>query len=63
MDRIRFDAMDKNWSVKNSPHHFHPRFELEGYFSPMTGDPKVDIPKLVEFIKSHILEDSKHRFH
>ncbi|MHA1518997.1 MAG: hypothetical protein ACTSVZ_04525 [Promethearchaeota archaeon] len=62
LDRIRFDSMDKNWSVQSSPHHFHPRYNKNGFDSPMMGVPSNDIPILIELIKSHNLEDKNLRF-
>ncbi len=62
LDRVRFDAMDKNWEVINPPHHYHPRFSKKGFQSPMTGNPKQDIPIFIDLIRTHKLEDKKHRF-
>ena len=61
-DRIRFDNFDDNWAIKTRPHHFHPRFNKNGYESPMKGEPDHDITLLSEYIKKQILEDPKIRF-
>jgi hypothetical protein len=51
-DRCRFDNYDDRWGVKTRPHHFHPRFDKKGYFSPMKGIPKDDMPILADLIKN-----------
>ena len=62
LDRIRFDAMDKKWNVPTPPHHFHPRFNKNGFHSPMNGIPSHDIPILIKMLKSHELEDKNLQF-
>ena len=47
-DRVRFD--DRNWDVKTKPHHCHPRFSRDAIESPMSGDPKLDMEKLIDMI-------------
>ena len=59
LDRIRFDCMDKKWDVSSDPHHFHPRFHLQGLVSPMNGDPTTDIPLLVNLIQKGDLKKKK----
>ena len=54
-DRCRFDNYDDQWDVDSSPHHFHPRKQIEGKSSKMTGSPKNDIPYLHKMLKSGYL--------
>jgi hypothetical protein len=61
-DRCRFDNFDKDWVVKTAPHHYHPREMLDGFDSPMIGDPSVDIPFLCNLIKDNTLFDAGYRF-
>ncbi len=46
---------------ETKPHHFHPRYHKEGFFSPMKGTLNKDLPKLFEYIKGDKLlsEDLK----
>lgn len=61
-DRARFDNFDDNWNVRTRPHHFHPRNIREGYESLMSGDPDVDIKKLINLILTNQIRDSNLRF-
>ena len=47
LDRIRYDNYDDMWKVKSKPHHFHSRGGQTATESPMNGDPKHDIPILL----------------
>ncbi len=62
LDRIRFDCMDKKWEVKSKPNHFHPRYNENGYESPMKGNVKQDISLLINLIKKGQLKDKDFRF-
>ena len=61
-DRIRFDNYDDKWIVKTRPNHFHPRYNKDGFVSPMNGLPEHDIPLLSSFIKSGDLFSQDFRF-
>lgn len=61
-DRVRFDNYDTQWSVKTKPNHFHPRWEDEGYESPMISDPDKDMRILSNLIKTKALLDENTRF-
>ncbi len=50
LDRIRFDNYDFDWDVNSKPNHYHPRKEKIGKNSPMTGNPRKDMPLLCEII-------------
>ena len=50
LDRIRYDNYDDLWNIKTKPHHYHPKGEKVAIKSPMTGDPKHDIPLLLKRI-------------
>ena len=54
-DRIRYDNYDKHWDVSTSPHHLHKRGSKIAIESPMTGNPKEDMKKLLELIEIYIL--------
>ena len=62
LDRCRFDNYDDKWNVATSPHHFHPRFEENGYNSPMNGNPNNDLQILFNLIKSGKLLNKSIRF-
>ena len=49
-DQMRFDNYDDRWDVKTRPHHFHIRGMESVIDSPMIGDPKKDIPILIQNI-------------
>ena len=53
-DFARFDNFDDRWAVLTKPHHFHSRYKKTVVESPMTGDPKLDMPKLIEFLKKEL---------
>ena len=50
-DFSRFDNFDDRWEVETRPHHLHIRGKNEVVESGMNGNPKEDIPLLVEYIK------------
>ena len=52
LDRCRFDNYDHKWDVHSSPHHLHPRKQLEAVSSEMIGIPDKDIVQLCKLIKS-----------
>lgn len=49
------------WKVKSRPHHFHSRGDKKAIESPMNGDPKHDIPillnELLEREFNHLKEE------
>ena len=47
LDRICYDNYEDIWKEKSRPHHFHPRGNKTAIESPMNGDPKHDIPILL----------------
>lgn len=53
-DRIRYDNYDKHWDVSTTPNHLHERGSNKVVESPMTGDPKEDMIKLIEIIKDYL---------
>ena len=53
-DFVRFDNFDDRWPVSTKPHHFHSRYDNPVVDSPMTGDPKQDIPNLIQFLKEEL---------
>lgn len=61
LDRIRFDNFDKDWKVKTSPHHFHPRNIEDGFDSPMVGDPFTDVNLFCDLINKNILYEEEFR--
>ena len=61
-DRCRFDNFDKKWEVSTNPHHFHPRYTLEGYSSSMCGNPSHDMPLLIKYLQSNSLYAKSARF-
>jgi hypothetical protein len=61
LDRCRFDNFDKNWDVITAPNHFHPRNYIDGFDSPMNGNPKDDIPLFCEMILNGVLFDKEYR--
>ncbi|OLS19246.1 MAG: hypothetical protein HeimC3_46770 [Candidatus Heimdallarchaeota archaeon LC_3] len=61
-DRVRFDNFDDTWNVSTRPNHFHPRNSKNGFDSPMKGNPKFDIPILVDLIQKNSLNDPQIRF-
>jgi len=62
LDRCRFDNYDDKWNVKTRPNHFHPRYDENGYNSPMTGNPSQDLQLLIKLIKTGNLLAKKIRF-
>ena len=50
-DFSRFDNFDDKWDVKSRPHHYHLRGGKNVKSSPMTGNPKDDMPILVNYIE------------
>ncbi len=52
-DQFRFDNYDDKWPVETRPHHFHLRGLKEVRKSPMNGEPRHDIPILLEYIKRY----------
>jgi len=54
-DFVRYDNYDDRWNVKTKPHHFHPRNKKPVLKSPMIGNPKYDMPILIQFIKKEAL--------
>ncbi|MFX0097980.1 MAG: DUF6516 family protein [Candidatus Hodarchaeota archaeon] len=61
LDRVRFDNFDKDWDVKTSPHHFHPRNVEEGFDSPMVGEPLDDLKYFCDLINTEVLHDANFR--
>jgi len=52
LDRVRCDNHDDRWEVPTRPNHFHPRFNKNGYSSPMHGNPDYDLPKFCGLVKN-----------
>lgn len=54
-DQMRFDNYDDIWDGKTRPHHFHVRGMQSVIESPMKGEPKHDIPillnNILDFVK------------
>ena len=61
LDRVRYDNYDDMCKVKTKPHHFHSRGDITAIESPMNGEPKHDIPILLnEFLEiefKHLKEE------
>lgn len=56
-DFVRFDNFDDRWPVSTKPHHFHSKYNKAVVESPMTGDPKLDMPKLIKFMKEELFSN------
>ncbi len=48
LDRIRYDNYDNMWGLDSKPNHLHPKGQKTAIESPINGDPKQDIPILLE---------------
>ena len=57
-DFARYDNFDDRWPVSTKPHHFHSRYKKSVVESPMTGNPKQDMPKLIQFLKKELFSSS-----
>ena len=57
-DFVRYDNFDDRCPVSTKPHHFHSRYNNPVVESPMTGDPKQDIPKLILLLKKELFSRS-----
>lgn len=53
-DRIRFDNFDDKWAVPSRPHHEHIRSSEKVIQSNMNGNPKHDIPILIQVIQKEL---------
>jgi len=62
MDRCRFDNYDDKWKVLSRPHHFHPAKTPGAFDSPMRGEPDLDLPLLLNLLKTGKLTDPTLRF-